>query len=102
MTTTEILDTLKTLTPLQTAVLRVLAESGMDYHPFKADTLARYREALRADVSSQAAAAIDVPSILAALRGLEHRSLVWRTSRGVYDWEDPAVPDVLLGHALKN
>ncbi|TYC50785.1 ATP-binding protein [Zoogloea oleivorans] len=95
MATTEILHTLQTLTELQTAVLRVFAESGTDYHPFEATTFTRYHAAL-AEVSSSANAEIDIPSTLAALRGLEEGSLIWTTSRGVYEWEDPTVAEVLL------
>ncbi len=41
----EMLRVVHGLTPLQAAVLRVLAESGADYRPFEAATLERYRRA---------------------------------------------------------
>lgn len=70
---------------------RVLAESGTNYHPLAPATLARYREALRAGTSPAAVENIEIPSTLAALDPLEKQSLIWRTSRGVYECEDTAI-----------
>ena len=93
--TTETMHVLHALTPLQTAVLRVLAESGTNYRPFEALTLEKYLQALKA--AGEAATKIDVPSTQAALQALQDKSLIWRASRGVYALEDASLRDVLLG-----
>lgn len=96
--TTETMRVVHALTPLQTAVLCVLAKSGTNYRPFEAVTLEKYREALKAaGESTEAAAKIDVPSTQAALQALQDKSLIWRASRGVYALEDASLRDVLLG-----
>jgi len=86
------------LTPLQTAVLHVLAQSDVNYRPFEAGTLEKYRAALNgAGELAESVAKVDVPSVQAALQGLQEKSLIWRASRGVYALEDSALRDVLLG-----
>ena len=83
------------LTPLQAAVLRVLAESGADYRPFEASTLEKYERARR-DAGENRGSKPDVPAVQAALTSLQEKSLVWKASRGVYALEDSALRDVLL------
>jgi len=84
------------LTPLQSAVLRVLAGSGANYRPFEAATLDKYRETLMAaGEPAESAAKADVPSIQAALEALQDKSLIWRASRGVYALEDTSLRDML-------
>lgn len=96
--TSETLRVVHALTPLQTAVLRVLAESGTNYRPFEAATLEKYREALKAaGEPAESVAKLDVPSTQAALQALQEKSLIWRASRGVYALEDASLRDVVLG-----
>ena len=92
----ETLRVVHSLTPLQAAVLRVLATSGTSYRPFEAGTLLKYREALAgAGEAEDSMARVDVPSVQAALQALQEKSLVWRASRGVYALEDGALRDML-------
>ncbi len=99
---TETMRVVHSLTPLQTAVLYVLAESDANYRPFEAGTLERYRKALKgAGEPDESAAKVDVPSVQAALQALQEKSLIWRASRGVYALEDSALRDVLLGTATE-
>jgi hypothetical protein len=99
----ETLRVIHALTPLQTAVLHVLAESGTNYRPFEAATLHRYREALKkAGEPVESAEKVDVPSTQAALQALQEKSLVWRASRGVYALEDASLRDVLPGAGAKD
>jgi hypothetical protein len=95
---TETMRVVHSLTPLQSAVLHVLAESGADYRPFEAGTLDKYRAALaRAGEPEEAKAKVDVPSVQAALQALQEKSLIWRASRGVYALEDSSLRAILLG-----
>jgi len=93
----EVLRVVHALTPLQSAVLRVLAEGGEDYRPFEAGTLARYKETLERAGEIDGEAKVDVPSVQGALQALQDKSLVWRAARGVYALEDSALRDVLTG-----
>lgn len=94
----ETLRVVHALTPLQTAVLRVLAESGTNYRPFEAATLDKYREALKAaGEQADSVAKLDVTSVQGALQALQDKALVWRASRGVYAVEDASLPDLLQG-----
>ncbi|QHI97590.1 ATP-binding protein [Xylophilus rhododendri] len=92
----ETLRVVHALTPLQTAVLRVLADSGTQYRPFEAATLEKYREALSAaGESAESAPRVDVTAVQAALQALQDKSLVWRAARGVYALEDVSLREVL-------
>lgn len=96
--TAETLRVIHALTPLQTAVLCVLAESGITYRPFEASTLAKYRQALQlAGEPAKTMLKVDVPATQAALLALQEKSLIWRASRGVYALEDASLRDVLSG-----
>lgn len=91
----EMLRVIHSLTPLQAAVLRVLSESGVDYRPFEAQTLEKYREARR-QAGEDDDVKIDVPAVQSALLALQEKSLVWRASRGVYALEDASLQEVLV------
>lgn len=94
--TAEMLRVVHALTPMQFAVLRVLAENGENYRPFEAATLEKYREALiAAGEGAEATPKVDVTSTQAALQSLQEKSLVWRASRGVYALEDVGLRDAL-------
>ncbi len=60
------------LTPLQSAVLRVMARQGARYAPFEAETLA----------------------------ALQEKALVWRAARGVYALEDAALGELLAQEGM--
>lgn len=83
------------LTPIQLAVLKIMAVADKEYAPFEAATLARYR--LAAELSGQAADEIrvDVPNVQQALLALQEKKLVWRAARGVYAIEEQTVVDLL-------
>jgi hypothetical protein len=83
------------LTPIQLAVLKVMAAADKDYAPFEAATLERYRRA--AELSGQPADEIraDVPNVQQALLALQEKKLVWRAARGVYAIEEQTVIDLL-------
>jgi hypothetical protein len=90
----EVIRVIHGLTPLQAAVLRVLSASGIDYRPFEAQTLERYRETRR-QAGQDDGVKIDVPAVQSALLALQEKALVWRAARGVYALEDAALQEVL-------
>jgi hypothetical protein len=74
------------LPPIQSAVLRVMAEDGENYSPFKALTLERYK-LFCSDFSSEDVR-VDHSSVQYALDALRDKSLAWKSSRGVYAIEE--------------
>jgi hypothetical protein len=74
------------LPPLQAAVLTVMAKKGIDFAPFRPDTVQRYEdECLRL---SRDTINVDDSAIQYALEALRTKSLVWKSSRGVYAIEE--------------
>ena len=91
---TEQLRVVHSLTPLQSAVLRVLAGKGQRYAPFETETILAYQQALDAIAPSSSTRA-DVPNVQQALTALQEKALVWRAARGVYALEDASLRDLL-------
>lgn len=87
---------IRSLTPIQTAVLRVMAASGNDYAPFEVATMARYRDAMQMAGLAVEDARADVPGVQQALIALQEKKLVWRAARGVYAVEEQGIVDLLL------
>jgi hypothetical protein len=94
---------LHSLTPLQSAVLRVLVDSGSAYAPFEQATMQRYLEALAGDAAA-GAARVDIEPTTAnvqqALAALQDKALVWRAARGIYALEDPAVATLMRAEGM--
>lgn len=84
------------LTPIQIAVLRVMAASGNDYAPFEAATMGKYRDAMQVAGLAAEDTRADVPAVQQALIALQEKKLVWRAARGVYAVEEQGVIDLLL------
>jgi len=94
-----LLKIVRTLTPLQGAVLRVIAKQGEDYSPYTAATLAAYaRELHRLDAT--ATVNVDVPNIQTALEALQAKSLVWRAAHGEYALEEQSLADLMQRRGL--
>jgi hypothetical protein len=88
------------LTPIQQAVLRVMAASGQNFAPFEAATLAKYRKAMQSTGLTPEEAKADVPGAQQALIALQEKKLVWRAARGVYDLEEQSLKDILAADGL--
>lgn len=88
------------LTPIQLAVLRVMAASGNDYAPFEAATMDKYRKAMQLAGLQPEDVKADVPGVQQALIALQEKKLVWRAARGVYAVEEQSVIDLLLAGGL--
>lgn len=87
------LQVVRSLTPIQSAVLHVMAASGANFAPFEAATLEKYR------LATQRAGAtnvnVEVNSVQQALIALQEKGLVWRAARGVYAMEDGSLTELL-------
>ncbi|SCK37989.1 hypothetical protein VAR608DRAFT_3520 [Variovorax sp. HW608] len=87
------------LTPLQSAVLRVMAARGADFAPFEADTLAAYRQVLNA-IAPEERIEPDTSNVQQVLVALQDKALIWRERRGVYALEEGTLADLLQSHGL--
>jgi hypothetical protein len=88
------------LTPIQLAILRVMAAMKQDYAPFESATILRYRKAMElAGVPADDIKA-DVPGIQAGLLALQEKKLIWRAARGIYAIEEQSVVDLLAADGL--
>jgi len=90
----------RSLTPIQFAVLRVMAASRDDYAPFEAQTMDKYRRAMQLAGVPVEDIKADVPGVQQALIALQEKKLVWRAARGVYAIEEQGVVDLLLADGL--
>ena len=97
----EALRVVHSLTPLQSAVLRVLTMAGADFAPFESDTVERYQHVLDA-IAPNAQVKADVPNVQQALGALQDKALVWRASRGMYALEDSSLAEIMLNNGLLN
>ena len=77
----------RSLTPLQSAVLREMARSGAGYAPFERETMGRYAATL-AELAPESDLVPGDANVQSALGSLQRRGLVWRAARGVYALED--------------
>lgn len=84
----------RALTPLQGAVLRVVAKRGENYSPYAAASLAAYAEELgRPDATSTVN--VDVPNVRTSLEALQTKALVWRASGPRFRPERAPSPNIL-------
>ena len=90
---------INSLTPLQSAVLRVLSSRPKNYSPFTAETMSAYRAVLTA-ISPEEQLVPDTSNVQQALAALQDKMLVWKERRGVYALEDSATGDLLARHGM--
>lgn len=95
----ELLRVVHSLTPLQSAVLKVLARRGADYAPFEGATLQAYLTVLQASQPAGETKA-DVPAVQQALIALQEKALVWRAARGVYALEEASLADLMAQQGM--
>ena len=87
------------LTPMQSAVLRVLAARREEYAPFDTETMAAYAKVIK-QIAPQEKIKPDASNVQQALLALQDKQLVWKEKRGVYALEEVALADILLAHGL--
>lgn len=95
-----LLSVIHSLTPIQSAVLRVMAACEPEYAPFEAATLEKYRQALMRAGIPEAEAKADIPGVQQALIALQDKKLVWRAARGVYAVEEKNIVELLRAEGL--
>lgn len=88
------------LTPIQSAVLRVMAAAKGTYAPFEASTLEKYRLAMAQAGLEGDRAKADVPGVQQALIALQEKKLVWKAARGVYAVEEQSIVALLDASGL--
>jgi hypothetical protein len=86
------------LTPIQSAVIRVMSAKGDNYAPFEAPTMELYAKAMEQAGIAERDIKVEVPGVQQALIALQEKKLVWKASRGVYAVDEHVIVD-LLGEA---
>jgi len=88
------------LTPIQSAVIRVMGAKGESFAPFESSTIELYAKAIANAGVATSEPKVEVPDVQLALMALQGKKLVWKTSRGVYTIEEQAIVDVLREDGL--
>lgn len=88
------------LTPIQSAVIRVMGVKGDSYAPFEAPTMDMYAKAMRLAGITGAQLKVEVPGVQQALIALQEKKLVWKASRGVYAVDEHVIIDLLRADGL--
>lgn len=83
------------LTPLQQAVLEVMAERTLGRQPFSPFTEQTLIEVSRKLEQAQAVANVNTANVQKALDALRDKELVWKANRGEYALEDTAMAEWL-------
>lgn len=83
------------LTPLQQAVLEVMAERTLGRQPFSPFAEQTLVEASRKLEQAQAVANVNTANVQKALDALRDKELVWKANRGEYALEDTAMAEWL-------
>lgn len=91
---------LHSLTPIQSAVIRVMGSMGDSYAPFEAPTMDLYAAAMKHAGIAKAAIKVEVPGVQQALIALQEKNLVWKASRGVYAVDEHVIVDLLRADGL--
>ncbi|MFP3924156.1 ATP-binding protein [Pseudomonas sp. W5-36] len=88
------------LTPIQSAVIRVMGSMGDNFAPFEAPTMALYATAMKQSGVAESAIKVEVPGVQQALIALQEKNLVWKASRGVYAVDEHVIVDLLRADGL--
>ena len=88
------------LTPIQSAVIRVMGSMGENYAPFEAPTMALYAAAMAHAGIAENDIKVEVPGVQQALIALQEKNLVWKASRGVYAVDEHVIVDLLRADGL--
>ncbi|OWQ85251.1 hypothetical protein CDN99_22180 [Roseateles aquatilis] len=90
-----LLDLVGLLSPLQSAVLRVLAAQGRHFVPFWTRTMETYRLVIELDDGNQTTEPINLQTVQDALEALKEKGFLWRSAYGVYALEEFGIREAL-------
>lgn len=93
------LQVIHSLTPLQGAVLRVMATRREAYAPFEASTMAAYQTVL-GHLDPQSTVRADAANVQQALMALQEKALIWKERRGVYAMEDNYTIEIMEAEGM--
>lgn len=88
------------LTPIQSAVIRVMSLKGDNYAPFEAPTMELYAKAMELAGIAAGDIKVEVPGVQQALIALQEKKLVWKASRGVYAVDEHVIIELLRADGL--
>jgi hypothetical protein len=91
---------INSLTPMQSAVIRVMGAKGELFAPFESSTMDLYAKAIANTGIATSEAKVGVSDVQLALVALKEKKLVWKTSRGVYTIEEQVIVDLLREDGL--
>ena len=91
---------LRSLTPIQSAVIRIMSVMGDAYAPFEAPTLLLYAKAMATAGVEPSAIKVEVTGVQQALIALQEKKLVWKASRGVYAVDEHVIIDLLRADGM--
>lgn len=91
---------LRGLTPIQSAVIRVMSAKGDLYAPFEAPTMELYAKAINLAGLNSDNVNIEVTNVQQALIALQDKKLIWKASRGVYAVDEHVIIDLLRSDGL--
>lgn len=94
-----LLKVVRALTPLQGAVLRVMALQGESYAPYTSATLAACTDQM-VRLDPQSTVKVDTPNVQSALDALQAKSLVWRAAHGEYALEEQGLIELMRSKRL--
>ena len=90
----ETLRVINSLTPLQSAVLRVLAARQGEFAPFQEETMTAYKAVLTA-IAPHDPLEPDGSNVQQALIALQGKALIWKETRGVYAIEEGTTVELM-------
>lgn len=83
------------LSPLQSAVLRVLAAQGRRFVPFWTRTMETYRMVIEEDDGNEVNEPINLDTVRKALEELKFKGFLWRSAQGIYALEEFGIREAL-------
>ncbi len=90
----ETLQILKSLRPLEAAILFTMAKSEDNFSPFKSDFIEQYKTFCLS--YSGESLDINASSVQYALDQLREKGFIWRSARGVYAFEEASNKEIVL------
>jgi hypothetical protein len=90
---------LHSLTPLQSAVLRVMASNPDRFSPYETETMAAYRATL-SRIAPDSVLTPETSNVQQALAALQDKAIIWKENRGVYALEDDSTIELMRTHGM--